>query len=119
VGTKNNPGEFDCFSYAEADEPMFTLLARDPTADCFVDAWVAIRCGDVDGAKRLMDEAAKELAKAGKPVKERTDRKMVEAHQCARAMRTWLQSRLIEKIEARLTSGGVPDLPPAHEVEAK
>lgn len=29
MGTKNNPGAFDCYANAEPDEPMFVLLARD------------------------------------------------------------------------------------------
>jgi hypothetical protein len=30
MGTKSNPGPFDCYAKAEPDEPMFVLLARDP-----------------------------------------------------------------------------------------
>lgn len=29
MGTKANPGEYDCYDKAEPDEPMFVLLARD------------------------------------------------------------------------------------------
>jgi hypothetical protein len=32
VGTKQNPGAFDCYANALPDEPMFVLLARDPSA---------------------------------------------------------------------------------------
>ena len=32
MGTKNNPGQFDCYRNAEPDEPMFVLLARDERA---------------------------------------------------------------------------------------
>jgi hypothetical protein len=39
MGTKNNPGTYDCYDKAEPDEPMFVLLARDPTASTFVRAW--------------------------------------------------------------------------------
>lgn len=31
MGTKNNPGEFDCYANAAPDEPMFILLGRDQT----------------------------------------------------------------------------------------
>ena len=43
MGTKNNPGEFDCYENAEPDEPMFILLARDPVASVLVRRWVELR----------------------------------------------------------------------------
>lgn len=39
MGTKNNPSEFDCYSKALPDEPMFTLLGRDALASDFVELW--------------------------------------------------------------------------------
>jgi len=39
VGTKNNPGDFDCYANAEPDEPMFVLLARDVQAPLIVRQW--------------------------------------------------------------------------------
>lgn len=39
MGTKNNPGKFDCYENAEPDEPMFVLLARDPAAPTLVRNW--------------------------------------------------------------------------------
>ncbi len=39
MGTKNRPGEFDGYQKAEPDEPMFTLLARDPLAPILVRLW--------------------------------------------------------------------------------
>lgn len=47
MGTKNNPGEFDCYSKAAPDEPMFILLGRDPAASAVVDYWVFLR--DIHG----------------------------------------------------------------------
>jgi hypothetical protein len=73
MGTKNNPGKFDCFANAEPDEPMFVLLARDVAAPIVVELWAAER------------EA---LINAGK--KPESDRAMVdEAHHCASQMRSW------------------------------
>ena len=46
VGTKNNPSQFSCYDKAEPDEPMFTLLARDPSASAFVRAWAAKHGGE-------------------------------------------------------------------------
>lgn len=43
MGTKNNPGDFDCYLNAEPDEPMFVLLARDPDAPMLVEMWARIR----------------------------------------------------------------------------
>lgn len=43
MGTKNNPGKFDCYKAAEPDEPMFVLLARDPQAPDLVRQWAARR----------------------------------------------------------------------------
>jgi hypothetical protein len=39
VGTKSNPGKFDCYANAEADEPMFILLGRDPHGHAAVRKW--------------------------------------------------------------------------------
>jgi len=64
MGTKNNPGRFDCYDKAEPDEPMFVLLARDKTAPLLVDMWVM-----------LQDEI--------------NDEKHHEAKQCAEKMREW------------------------------
>lgn len=43
MGTKNNPGQFDCYDAAEPDEPMFVLLARDPHAPYLVRLWADLR----------------------------------------------------------------------------
>jgi len=48
MGTKNDPGEFDCYANAEPDEPMFILLARDLNAPNIVRQWAydyAMKCG--------------------------------------------------------------------------
>jgi hypothetical protein len=101
MGTKNNPSNWDCYANAELDEPMFILLARDVTAQYLVAAWVALQCGEVEDARKMMDAAAKELSRTEKPTKERTDPKMVEANQCAYTMRTWLLGKKIEELEGR------------------
>lgn len=43
MGTKNNPGSFDCYQAAMPNEPMFILLARDPDAPMLVELWAKIR----------------------------------------------------------------------------
>lgn len=51
MGTKENPGKFDCYKNALPDEPMFVLLARDPDFNRLVCEWANkresdIRCGE-------------------------------------------------------------------------
>lgn len=77
MGTKNEPGKFDCYKNAEPDEPMFILLARDRTAPDLVDLWADAREGD--------DEDADKIA---------------EARQCAENMRQWRrENRPTDQIE--------------------
>ena len=52
MGTKNNPGRFDCYAVAEPDEPMFILLGRDRHAAALVHLWAAMRMG-VEGPESL------------------------------------------------------------------
>ncbi len=72
MGTKNNPGKYDCYESADPDEPMFILLARDPLAPILVRHWAALR-------KHL----------AGNPSK------VQEALECADAMEYWNGTRRI------------------------
>ena len=67
MGTKQNPGAFDCYEAAEDDEPMFVLLARDPDAPALVEQWATWRLE----------------WKPGDTVK------VAEARACAAAMRRW------------------------------
>lgn len=84
MGTKNDPGEFDCYANAEPNEPMFVLLGRDPTASIVVTFWNALRAE----MKGLNTE---DLDKKGK-----------EAANCAQAMESWalLGQRTQEVVEA-------------------
>lgn len=66
MGTKNNPGEYDCYAIAEPDEPMFVLIARDRDASALVRQWAR--------ARQLRGEHP---------------RKVAEAQRCADAMEAW------------------------------
>ncbi len=68
MGTKTNPGQYDCYANAEPDEPMFVLLARDPIAPILVEIWAQLRAE----ASQTDDSAMVE-----------------EAEDCATAMRDW------------------------------
>lgn len=43
MGTKRNPGTYDCYAAAHPDEPMFTLLGRDHSAALLIRLWAAMR----------------------------------------------------------------------------
>jgi hypothetical protein len=78
MGTKNNPGKFDCYGKALPDEPVFIILARDPSAASTVEFWATLR-------ERLIDRG----------LKPESDRAAVaKARQCADAMRLWRMERL-------------------------
>jgi len=73
MGTKSNPGKFDCYANALPDEPMFVLLARDPSASDLVRAWAAERSYQISlGNKPTSDGAP-----------------CAEAIECADAMDAW------------------------------
>lgn len=69
MGTKNNPGHFDCYHAAEPDEPMFVLLGRDWAAAGLVREWAAQR--------EIVAQTERDFAK------------VAEARLCAKAMDAW------------------------------
>lgn len=74
MGTKNTPGQFDCYSAAHPDEPMFVLLGRDPDAAVLVRIWAALREARdenpaVVGEARACSQAMRQYAEnLGKPL---------------------------------------------------
>ncbi len=69
MGTKNDPGKYDCYVKAGPDQPLFTLLAGDPWAPTLVRLWALLKQRDSEGTSR----------KASGP-------KIAEALACADAM---------------------------------
>lgn len=70
MGTKNDPGQFDCYAKALPDEPMFVLLARDPNFYEDVYKWamrrgLAIDCGERPQEDGAMVNEAIRCANAG------------------------------------------------------
>lgn len=60
TSTKLEPGAFDGFEKAEPNEPLFTLLARDPLAPALIHEWVDRRrkeiiASDIPAAKRKVE----------------------------------------------------------------
>lgn len=66
MGTKNNPGTYDCYVNAEDDEPMFVLLGRDVHAAALVEEWANVRHVGGESPEKVRD-----------------------ARQCAEDMRAW------------------------------
>jgi hypothetical protein len=77
MGTKNNPGKYDCYANAEPDEPMFTLLARDPAAPQVIAYWTQLRAEMIE-----------------LKLKPQSDYEMLdEAVKCASEMQAWRMNR--------------------------
>lgn len=73
MGTKNDPGAFDCYANADPDEPMFVLLGRDKHAPTLVRIWALLRAYDGESEEKIaealtcadaMDSHAVKLGKA-------------------------------------------------------
>lgn len=55
MGTKNNPGVFDCYANAEPDEPMFVLLGRDRHAALLVNLWAFLRNAEGEDPSKVTE----------------------------------------------------------------
>jgi hypothetical protein len=55
MGTKNNPGLYDCYAKADPDEPLFTLRGKDVSAPYLVDIWTAVRQGQLWAASATLN----------------------------------------------------------------
>jgi hypothetical protein len=73
MATKNEPAKYDCYANALPDEPMFILLARDPSAPLLVERWAIER----DAAILRGERPSSDMAMVS------------EAQDCARKMREW------------------------------
>ena len=72
MGTKRNPGRFDCYHAAEPNEELFVLLARDRLAPFLTAIWAKVRAGQPDAAaamfyKMLGEVAPRYVMKPDKP----------------------------------------------------
>lgn len=82
MGTKANPGKYDCYAKAEPDEPIFVLLARDEHAPEVVRYWAALKAGVRQvGYWRNFNVSPAFVRKHGE--------KLVEALSCSDAMKEW------------------------------
>lgn len=55
MGTKTNPGAFDCYANAAPDEPMFVLLGRDKHAAVLVNLWAYMRHADGETPEKVTE----------------------------------------------------------------
>lgn len=60
MGTKQNPGAYDCHQAAEPDEPLFTLLGRDKHAPTLIWLWATLR--ELDGEDPAKVDEARSCA---------------------------------------------------------
>jgi hypothetical protein len=88
MGTKTEPGKFDCYKKLEPDEPYFLLRGKDPAAPYLTMMWAASRNGDWTGlldlvtAMRLNQDVVARVSTDENP-------KLAEAMHCARTMKEW------------------------------
>ena len=81
MGTKANPGRFNCYAAADDDEPIFVLRANDPLAAALVREW----------ANRY--EIRKVGEQGGNVFERKGIEKSDEARACAYAMELWRRSK--------------------------
>lgn len=84
MGTKNDPGDYDCYEKADPDEPMFVLLGRDPQAPFVVRAWAAFKRNEYLAARDF-----------GSVPSEEQQHKLDEAERCAAAMEQWYDTKVV------------------------
>ena len=94
MGTKDNPGSYDCYAKAAPDEPMFILLARDPAAPVLVRLWAELFGSLI----------------SNRPHSPSADwKKIEEAEAVAKDMEKWRQghSQLDPKLEMEVSLGKI------------
>lgn len=76
MGTKSNPGKYDCYAKAKPDEELFTLLERDEHMPHLVRYWAWLKAGN---APRFHEAANMDDLRQNA----RTNPKLQEALDCA------------------------------------
>ena len=106
-----DPGNLDCLAKAEADEPMFILLARDPVAPAILRAWAADRL-ELANTGKLDDQtehahAARTIADAMELWREANPGKRQTAQEGTldRFISKEAAARFVERFAQRLAAG--------------
>jgi len=97
MGTKRNPGAYDCYAALDDDEPHFVLRAKDASSPWMVQKWAENRAREIRlGLRPKSDEA-----------------KVVEALQCADDMIKWRQAHALNAPVTVEVTKETPDVGPA------
>ena len=81
MGTKANPGKFNCYAKAADDEPIFVLRASDPLAPDVVGYWA--------DRYHLQKEIGNSVGNGPEVLTASQHAKYAEARACAIAMKEW------------------------------
>ena len=109
MGTLNNPGNYDCLSKLDPDEPFFLLRGKDPVGANLALAWRFLRSKDFEVAKAAFQDAIDAMQDV--EAETRQD-KLQEAQACAIAMKQWrTKLQLAEEARAGLDTEGDPERP--------
>lgn len=90
MGTKNNPGKFDCHEAAEPDEPRFTVIGRDQLAPFLVLMWAHMRNEDPIAVYNTCNRMIQTHMTTYDSTQERE--KVEEALDCSNAMTRWSEA---------------------------
>lgn len=85
MGTKNNPGKFDCYAALDPNEPHFVLRSTDRLGPGLVRLWALLRSNNPISA---IAQFAELVETAGFYENVSMD-KIAEAEACADAMAAW------------------------------
>jgi hypothetical protein len=85
MGTKERPDAFDCHKKAKQNEPLFTLLARDPLAAQIVRIWAATAEKDANA----LVSACNALQRIALKIPSQPTSKIYNAYACADSMDAW------------------------------
>lgn len=96
MGTKNNPGEYDCYAKLADDEPYFVLRGKDPSARYLVRIWVHLRRGQWLDAMSSLISAMRDLHVMDRASPEGYH-KLREAHVVSQDMHNWRVQNVLNK----------------------
>jgi hypothetical protein len=96
MGTKNNPGTFDCYAALSPDEPYFLIAGRDQDAHIIVHMWAMLRRKQIQMGMR--EDTPEEQAQ------------IAEALLCTQELQRYYEIHRLKKLSARITynSNGYP-----------
>lgn len=101
MGTKNNPGTFDCYKKLDPNEPYFVLRAHHPISPQLVLIWKLICCNQFEEADFQLQQAKRmwerELATGKREILPALSPKAQEAGQLATDMTLWFRDNVVNQ----------------------